>query len=132
MHSSTSINQFYALSDVQTKESIKCRVLQSISSGGPLKFWLVLLLGAIGLEAASLDTFSRLPLSFEPLGDGGQFVAHAGKFDLRVGATGAALGHQSMSLRGANAAAASVAEELLPGKTHYLIGDPSQWRVNVP
>src|SRR5258708_25303765 len=98
----------------------------------PMKLWLAFATGAIGLHAANLESFSRLPLSFEPL-DSGQFVARAGALALRVSATEATLGAQGMRLRGADPAARPGAEELLPGKSHYLIGnDPNRWRRHVP
>ena len=43
------------------------------------------------------------------------------------------LGTRAMRIDGANPKARAVAEQVLPGKTHYLIGaDPRQWRTNVP
>src|SRR5881409_3274613 len=97
-----------------------------------MRNWLLLALSFAGLDAATLDHFARLPLAFEPL-DRGQFVARSGAGALSLSATRATLGSHGIRLTGAKPAARAVPEEMLPGKSHYLIGnDPRQWRTNVP
>src|SRR5439155_17419183 len=79
-----------------------------------------------------VDRFAQLPLAFEPLASG-EYVARSGKLALRVSAAGAMLGSRAMRLDDANPAARAVPEQVLPGKSHYLIGaDARQWRTNVP
>jgi hypothetical protein len=88
--------------------------------------------GTVAGHAAGIGKFSRQPLHFEPLA-GGQFVARSGAMSVQVSATGATLGGHGMSLGGTSPAARPVAEGLLPGRSHYLIGaDPRRWRTHSP
>ena len=111
--------------------------------------------GRAQLKARSL--YSGLPLRFEPnQGQGkldpadrrAKFVARGSGYGLFLGADGAILtllspdrsiAHSThvqtieMRLVGADPSATLTAEERLPGKSNYLIGnDSSRWRVGVP
>jgi hypothetical protein len=99
-------------------------------------------------HAATLHTFQRLPLSFEPAaapsGDSAaSFVARGPGYRIAVSPTAAVLaipGIQPASselvrldLVGANAAAPAEGLDRLPGTSNYFIGhDPKAWRTNVP
>jgi len=111
--------------------------------------------GPAQLKASSL--YSGLPLRFEPnQGQGkldpadrrAKFVARGSGYGLFLGAEGAILTLLSpdrsiphsthvqtieMRLAGADPSATLAAEDRLPGKSNYLIGnDSSRWRVGVP
>ena len=100
--------------------------------------------------SAILKSFGALPMRFEP-GEGStnpakQFISRGLQYQLVLSATDMRLrlpAHRhetsihSASIRlrflGANPRSMVHAEEMLPTKTHYFIGNsPSQWRMNIP
>src|ERR1700679_2229774 len=126
------------------------------------KALLALLVGALASAAISAQTpaakttpllaqrvsFAGLPLNFERnLGQAPgdvQFRAHGPAYAIAITEQGAALslgrvGRASelpqvvrLRVHGANHTSIPTAEEPLPGRVNYLIGnDPSQWRTNI-
>src|SRR5262245_62136118 len=97
-----------------------------------MRIWLVFVLSVAAVDAATVEPYGRLPLEFEPLGPG-RFVARSGGVALSVSATQATAGSSGMELAGADPGARAVPEEMLPGKSHYLVGnDRRRWRTGVP
>src|SRR5262245_61467670 len=88
---------------------------------------------ALTHAATHEERFGNLPLAIEPGVNPGEFIAHAGKYDLRITAAGAAIGERRMRLTGCYSRAQPVLEDRLPGESHYLIGnDARAWRTHVP
>src|SRR5690242_4891901 len=96
---------------------------------------------AAGLSPA--HTLDLLPMAFEPAPTPGvDYVARGPGYAAHVGQSGIALQLQTphgagarlgWTLVGAKSGRAAVAEDLLPGRSHYLIGgDPAAWRRDVP
>jgi hypothetical protein len=98
--------------------------------------------GAAAQKKAALETFGKLPLSFEPTADAARFIAHSGRYSVAVGAreaqivvTNAQSGQsQSLHFGFAHATATGPLEALAPqaGVTNYYLGsDPGKWRLGV-
>ncbi len=97
---------------------------------------------AAAQKTAAIETFGKLPLSFEPTADATRFVAHSGGYSVAVGAREAQVvvtdqkSHSSKALRFgfAHATAAGPLDALEPqsGVTNYYLGsDPANWRLGV-
>ncbi|MCC2668974.1 MAG: repeat-containing protein, partial [Armatimonadetes bacterium] len=101
--------------------------------------------------ATRVASFARVPLAFEAVGDaraphaGFQARGHGYSLSLRPTEAVIALEHAAansglarsarlrMRLEGGNPAATVRAEQPLPGRVNYLLGnDPKKWRTNVP
>lgn len=93
----------------------------------------------------TVEAYGKLPLAFEP--NEGQaageadFIAQGPGYGLGLRASEAVLALRSpqgarpltLRLTGANAGAKARAEDPLPGRSNYYIGnDPSRWRTNIP
>jgi uncharacterized protein (TIGR03437 family) len=96
---------------------------------------ILMLSGLFAASGASRSPFGDVSLHFEPT-PGSEFVARAGNYAVRVTAGGASISvpGSSTQLRwlGANPDAGMYPEEMLPGKSHYFLGDdPAGWRSGV-
>ena len=97
----------------------------------PILFLLSWTLPAVVSPAAALQPLAGLTLAFESDG-GDRFMARAGPLQLQLSASHVSLGPHSLHLLGSNPSAPPLAEELLPGTSHYLIGNnPRGWRTSV-
>ncbi len=90
-------------------------------------------LAAAGAPRVSLE---KIPMHFEPASDG-QYVARAGSYAVRLAGESAVIsmpdGVASLEWLGAMTDPAAMAEERLPGVSHYFLGnDPAAWRSGVP
>lgn len=129
--------------------------LISIAAAGGLLYAGVFSVTAEQRAAVASSRPAQLPLSFEPQGAPGRFLAHGAGYSLSLAAEGATLGMRyavcrtrvdcrekraqaqsavlNWSLVNANPQAQGVGLDLLPGRSNYLIGrDPRRWRTNVP
>jgi plastocyanin len=90
---------------------------------------------------AAADLIGRLPLRFEPSGDGSGMISTAGHRLLRI-QTGGTVDVEAqlrgktadlhLELEGGNARAAVTGAQELPGRSNYFLGnDRSQWRTGV-
>ena len=97
---------------------------------------------AAAMNKPSAANFLVLPLRFEQAQQPGEYLARGKGYALRLSADGARIGlptdsteHAALKLklRGARAGVNVRAENELPGKSHYFLGnDRRRWRMNVP